>query len=206
MQKRVEIGIDEAGRGAIIGPMVVAGIKADDNAIHLLRKIGVRDSKRLSPSVRERLYGDIIKLVESHEEEISSAVEIDADSLTVLELKSISRIVGRFEIPPSGRIVMDCIGKLAKEKVEEIVNIPRGVELVYEPKADDFYPVCQAASIVAKVIRDREIRKIHGQVGFDFGKGYPTKGTMDFIRKYKDENGVLPPEIRKRWGNIGKML
>ncbi len=205
MQKRIEVGLDEAGRGAVIGPLVVAGIKADDRAVCLLRKLGVKDSKKLSPSRREELYGDIIEIVQGHEEQIYSAVEIDENSLTVLELEAISRIIEVFGIRPGGKIVLDCIGKLAKEKVEQTLTIPRGVEFVYEPKADDCYPVCQAASIVAKVIRDAEIKKIHKQVGFDFGKGYPTKGTTDFIRKYKRENGELPPEIRKRWGSIRKM-
>lgn len=206
MQKRVEIGIDEAGRGAIIGPMVVAGIKVDDRDIPLLKKIGVKDSKKLSPYMREKLYRDIVEIVQSHEERIYSAVEIDGNCLTVLELEAALEIIDLFGVPRRGKIVMDCLGKLAKEKVEAVLNIPRGVEFIYEPKADNCYPVCQAASIVAKVTRDAEIKKIHKRIGFDFGKGYPTKGTIDFIRKYKGENGELPPEIRKRWRSIGKML
>jgi len=205
MQKRIELGIDEAGRGAMIGPMVVAGVRADDREVSLLRRIGVKDSKRLSPHVREKLYGKIIDLVESHMEKVYSAEEIDRNSLTVLELDGISDIIGTLGVPPGGKIVIDCIGKLAKEKIEDTLGIPRDVKLVYESKADDCYTVCQAASIVAKVVRDREIRKIHERIRFDFGKGYPTKSTTDFIREYRNEHGALPPEIRKRWKNFRKM-
>jgi ribonuclease HII len=205
MQNRVELGIDEAGRGAVIGPMVVAGVRADRREVSLLRRIGVRDSKKLSPRVRERMYGEIIELVEGHMEKVYSAQEIDKNSLTALELDGISHIIGALRVPPGGKIVIDCIGKLAKDRIQDRLKIPEEVEFVYESKADDCYTVCQAASIVAKVVRDREIRRIQQRIRFDFGKGYPTKTTNDFIREYRDEHGTLPPEIRKRWGNLRKM-
>ena len=184
MRGKIEIGIDEAGRGAVIGPMVVAGIQFEERDIDCLTRIGVKDSKKLSPSTREKLYAEIIEIAQCHEARIYSALEIDRNSLTVLTLEGISEIIELFGMPAYGRIVLDSIGKLARDRVEQVLKIREGVEFVYEPKADDCYPVCQAASIVAKVIRDREVKKIHRRVGFDFGKGYPTRGTTEFIRKY----------------------
>jgi ribonuclease HII len=206
MRGKIEIGIDEAGRGAVIGPMVVAGIQFDERGLYYLTKIGVKDSKKLSPSMREKLYAEIIEMAQCHEARIYSATEIDRNSLTTLTLEGISQIIDLFGMPAHGRIVLDSIGKLARDKVEQVLRIRDGVDFVYEPKADDCYPVCQAASIVAKVIRDREVKKIHKRVGFDFGKGYPTRSTTDFIRKYTLDNGQLPPETRTRWGNIRQML
>lgn len=205
LKERFEIGIDEAGRGALIGPMVVAGVKADSGAVRLLKKLGVRDSKRLSPLMREKLYYKMIEFVD-HAERIYPAFQIDGDSLTTLELEAVSEIINLLGIQTDAKIIMDCIGKLAKKKVEDALGIPNGIEFIYEPKADDSYPVCQAASIIAKVTRDREVRKIHEKVGFNFGKGYPTKDTIKFVRRYKERNGKLPPEIRKRWRSIVEMF
>jgi ribonuclease HII len=78
--------------------------------------------------------------------------------------------------------------------------------LIYEPKADETYTACQAASIIAKVTRDREILKLHEMVGIDFGKGYPNRDTVEFIREYREERGELPPDTRTRWRSIEKML
>ena len=108
---RCQIGIDEAGRGALIGPMVVAGIKVDADGLRLLEEMGVRDSKRLSPSVRERLYDEIVTVVDGHEERIYSARQVDANSLTTLELRGIVSILNAFGPLETGKVVIDCIGK-----------------------------------------------------------------------------------------------
>jgi len=206
MPRKIEIGIDEAGRGAVIGPMVVAGIQVEEEDVSRLARIGVKDSKKLSPAKRERLYEQIIGIARCHEVRIFSAIEIDRKSLTALELEAISEIIDLFGMPAYGRVVLDSIGKLARAKVEQVLNVGKGVDLVYEPKADDCYPVCQAASIVAKVVRDRKVKEIHRLVGYDFGKGYPTRSTTDFIRRYARNHGELPPETRARWGNVKQMF
>lgn len=206
MPKRFQIGIDEAGRGALIGPLVVAGIRVDESSLRLLSEMGVRDSKRLSPAARERLYSEIVAVVEEHEERIYPAWQVDTNSLTTLELNGIVSILNTLGPVEEGKIVIDCIGKLARGKVERLLDTPNGVELVYEPKADERYTACQAASIIAKVTRDREIVKLHQQIGIDFGKGYPNQGTVEFIREYMKARGELPPHTRTRWRSIEKML
>ena len=59
-------GVDDAGRGSMIGPMVIAGISIEKKNIPKLRKLGVRDSKKLSPKKRELLYKEIVKLVDDY--------------------------------------------------------------------------------------------------------------------------------------------
>ena len=67
MKNRMQIcGVDEAGRGSMLGPLVVAGITISKSKIKLLKKLGVRDSKKLSPAVRERLYKKIIEIVDDY--------------------------------------------------------------------------------------------------------------------------------------------
>ena len=59
-------GVDEAGRGSMLGPLVIAGITINRSKINLLKKQGVRDSKKLSPAARERLYKKIIQIVDDY--------------------------------------------------------------------------------------------------------------------------------------------
>ena len=59
-------GVDEAGRGSVLGPLVVAGITISKSKINILKKLGVRDSKKLSPAVREHLYKKIIEIVDDY--------------------------------------------------------------------------------------------------------------------------------------------
>ncbi|KPJ60388.1 MAG: hypothetical protein AMJ46_06380 [Latescibacteria bacterium DG_63] len=205
MPARFEIGIDEAGRGALIGPMVVAGVKAENEALSRLRAIGVKDSKKLSPRKREKLFCEIIDVVE-YRYRICPAAEIDTNSLTALELQAISHIIDELLTSPAAKVIMDCIGKLSERKVRRVVPVLPETQFIYMPKADDHHAVCQAASILAKVIRDGEVTKIKQRVGIDFGKGYPTQDTLDFIRRYRNEYGVFPPEIRKRWRSIVQMF
>ena len=80
-------GIDEAGRGCVIGPMIIYGVCVTKRNERALRKIGVKDSKQLTAKKRERLSRLILEIVDSVKEIVVSPQEIDQESLNVISLK-----------------------------------------------------------------------------------------------------------------------
>jgi ribonuclease HII len=198
-------GIDEAGRGPVMGPMVVASVIVDDDAP--LISIGVKDSKKLSPAVRERMFGDIVKIAD-HRIVIISAETIDAErterSLNEIELEMFADAARGTNIT---RVYADCpdvneiaFGSALSAKLNN-------VKVIAKHKADDIYPVVSAASILAKVTRDRCIEKIKKELGADIGSGYPSDPvTIGFIGKWIKENGNAPPYTRCSWETVKKMM
>ncbi|MEM3674937.1 MAG: hypothetical protein QXG08_05635, partial [Candidatus Methanomethyliaceae archaeon] len=92
-------GIDEAGRGPVIGPMVIAGVLIEDERVHVLYDLGVRDSKRLTLQRREKLYPEILKEVKSYHVEVVDAKVIDLErgrkNLNVIELEGMAKIISK---------------------------------------------------------------------------------------------------------------
>ena len=195
-------GIDEAGRGSAMGPLVVACVFADDDT--LLREFGVKDSKKLSPKKRESLYEQITELFE-YSVVMMSSDEIDTmrrtDSLNVIELEMFAYAAGS----KAERIIADC-PDVNESSFSNELSAMTGRKVTAEHKADDKYPVVSAASIIAKVTRDRCIEKISKELG-NIGSGYPSdKVTMDFIEKWIKEKGCAPPYTRCSWEPVRKML
>ncbi len=166
--------------------------------------MGVKDSKLLSPSARERLFGEIKKVVKDFRilvippEEIDAAVESeDGDNLNWLEAKKSAELINALK---PGTAYLDCPStNIAKYTayVQNLVEAP--AKLVAEHKADAKYPVVSAASILAKVTRDAEIEKIKEKIGIDFGSGYPSDPmTQAFLKK---NYGKYPEIFRKSWAS-----
>lgn len=193
-------GIDEAGRGPVIGPMVVAVVKITGKVEKKLTALGVADSKKLLPMEREWLAGKIRQLADFVDGEIISAQEIDERGLTQPELDRIVALLGR--AGKVKKIIIDRLGGLNSAKaikyLRDNLKYPR-VKIICEPKADKNYPVVAAASIVAKVTRDEEIKKIYEQTGRVFGSGYPNQKTYRFLKEYEKKYNVTFPQLRKRW-------
>jgi len=103
-------GVDEAGRGSMLGPLVIAGITINRSKINLLKKQGVRDSKKLSPATRERLYKNIISIVDDYyvvkipPRVIDKSVLIH--SLNHLEAKYMAKVISK--LSPSIAFVDSC--------------------------------------------------------------------------------------------------
>jgi ribonuclease HII len=192
-------GIDEAGRGPVIGPMVMAGVLIDEGQSAQLKKLGVKDSKLLSPEQRNELFDKIISIVKDYEVKITPAEEIDSAlntpgfNLNWLEATKSSEIINR--LMPDKAIV-DCpsVNTEAYSAYLKKKLLKKETKLVAEHKADVKYPVVSAASIIAKVTRDREIEKLR-QVHGDFGSGYPSD---EKTSKFLKENHHLPI-FRKSW-------
>ncbi len=194
-------GIDEAGRGPVIGPMVIAGLIVSDDVE--LMELGVKDSKRLTPSKRSELYEDITKMSD-YCLRVITAEEIDSlrksKSLNKIESNNFASIIE--ELCSEGDVAyVDSASTDEKKFGLEIKNkLENQIEIVSKHEADDTYPIVSAASIIAKVRRDEEVAKISEEIGRDIGSGYPSDmRTRDFLNNWIAENGDLPPYTRKSW-------
>jgi ribonuclease HII len=200
------LGIDEAGRGPVIGPMVMAGVIIEESAEEELKKIGVKDSKLLSPAVREALFEKIQKIVLNYEiiiitpQEIDNAVNDTALNLNGLEAKTSAKIINTLK---PDKAILDCPSTTPSAYVTTLKkNLTHKCDIVAEHKADVNFVVVGAASILAKVTRDREIEKIKELYG-DIGSGYPADPiTQVFLRRnYK----TYPKIFRKSWSSYKKL-
>lgn len=201
-------GVDEAGRGPVLGPMVMALVVVDEEGEQELREMGVRDSKQLSPEEREEMYPDIVKVAKDVVIARVEPFEIDSyvakRSLNELEAVKVAEMVGRARVPPELLIVDSPDPNPARfaQRIQKYVSI----DVRAEHGADAKYPVVSAASIIAKVVRDRVVRGIEDLYG-RFGSGYShdpeTRGFLEeWVRKY----GRLPPFARRSWRTVEKEL
>jgi len=192
-------GVDEAGRGPVLGPLIVCGIAVESD--RALRKLGVRDSKKLTPKKREELAAEISKIARIELVEIS-ADEIDSlrgrMTMNEIEAKAFAAIVESL----SPEIAYLDAADVDEENFGRAVgaNLKCSAQIVSQHKADDTFPVVSAASIVAKVNRDRRVREIEREIGRPIGSGYQTDGTtMTFLKDWIKENGSCPPHTRRSW-------
>ncbi|NTV23816.1 MAG: ribonuclease HII, partial [Nanoarchaeota archaeon] len=169
-------GIDEAGRGPVIGPMVMAGVIVDEQGEAELKSIGVKDSKLLSPKEREDLFKKILSIAKDYKivslppETIDSHMRDPNSNLNMLEAKTSSEILSSLK---PDKAYIDLPDRNVSRYREWISSkLPSPVDLICEHKADQTYPVCSAASIIAKVTRDRYLDMLREQFGEDFGSGY----------------------------------
>lgn len=199
-------GVDEAGRGSVMGPLVVGAVfvESDD----ALRGFGVRDSKRLTPRARERIYDEITASSE-WTTVVASAEDIDLRrkemSLNEIELRMFVEAVSMHRADIA---YVDCpdVNESAFASRMGMVLDSR-MTIIAKHKADDTYPVVSAASIVAKVTRDRMMEDIRTEFGTNIGSGYPSDHyTMDFIREWIEENGSAPRHVRTSWEPVRLML
>ncbi|MGC9079348.1 MAG: ribonuclease HII [Nanopusillaceae archaeon] len=199
------LGIDEAGRGPVIGPMVICGYSIEKDKLEELKNLGVRDSKELSRDEREKLFEKIINISYKYKYIIISPKEIDyyvkKNRLNLLEFKNMIKIIK--EIRPN-TVIIDSPIKNTKKVVEIIKNnLDFEVNIIAENKADKNYPIVSAASIIAKVIRDREIDKIKKETNINFGSGYPSDEKT--IKAIKENYDKLRDYIRESWLTIKKI-
>jgi len=189
------LGIDEAGRGPVIGPMIVAGVMIEDGKEKMLGE--VKDSKLLRQKQRVILSKNIKKVSEYevvvvYPKEIDEALLSSNLNLNWLEANKQAEIINKLK--PNVAII-DCpspnIYKY-KEYLRNLLN-DKKIKLIVEHKADMNYPVCSAASILAKVKREQEVKKIKKKCG-DIGPGYPAHPKT---RKFVAEK-TNPTKISKK--------
>ena len=201
-------GIEEAGRGPVIGPLVMCGVVMDEKMVFELDAIGVKDSKLLTPQQRENLFEKIKKMADDFKIIILSSQDVDdalideTMNLNWLEAKTSANIINQLK---ADKVIMDCPStniESYKNYVKKYMKNDK-IEIIAEHKADLNYTVVGAASILAKVTRDREIEKIKQKINKEFGSGYPSDPrTVEFLK----ENYNKYPEIfRKTWSSYKKV-
>jgi len=201
-------GIDEAGRGPVIGPMVMAIAVIDD--MDKLKNIGVRDSKELSPQGRSRLLNVLRSILTYMDYEVIEPETIDRyvylNALNKLEAEVAVKLIGRaLRIVNLVRVYIDSPDPNAKRYGDLIRRSVGSVEVISMNKADKLIPIVSAASIIAKVTRDSIIEELHREYG-DFGSGYPSDPrTIGFLRNWVREHGDLPPIVRRSWSTIRRL-
>lgn len=203
------LGIDDAGRGPVIGPMILAGCLIDRKASSELRKAGVKDSKQLTQKRREFLANIIREEAESFEVVITYPGEIDDSlnggvNLNSLEAIKVAKIINKINKGRKERVkvIVDCPSPSIKKWTEELklkIKNLSNLEVSCEHKADRNHVSVSAASILAKCQREREMDKLRKEFGSEVGSGYTSDpSTCKFLERHLEKHndkGIF----RKTW-------
>lgn len=201
------LGVDEAGRGAVLGPLVVAGVRVAEDRLPDLWALGARDSK-LVP--RER-RGTVVRAIAGSGARgkvvVLPASTVDQENLTSLERDAVLRIASALS---PDRIVVDApVGPRAIPRFRDSLSARLGLPceaIAVVPKADRDHPAVAAASLLAKVVRDGYVLALRRLFG-DFGWGYPSEGRVrEYLASWHAAHGTLPPICRIRWGCVRDLL
>ena len=199
-------GIDDAGRGPMLGPLVIAGISLDKKKLRKLTALGVKDSKKLSPKLRESLYKKIIDIVDDYYVAKISPRSIDASvkkhCLNGLEAKYMAKVVSKLN--PDVSYVDSCDVNPTRFG-KEISRLSDNHKIKSYHRADSRFVVVSAASILAKVTRDRAIARLRKE--HNLGSGYPSDSvTVKFVTKYYKKNHEMPSFVRKSWKPVQRIV
>ena len=204
-------GVDDAGRGPIIGPLVVAGVLMTEDRTKTLFAMGVRDSKMLAPETRTELSGRIrelaskVSVVEVQPTEIDEVVlhGTKLRKLNYLEAKLMAQVLNDLA-PEEAYVDASDVneGRYGETIAEFLRPELRKMRIVSRHHADRTYPVVSAASIIAKVGRDGAVESLRKEYG-DFGSGYITDPkTLDFLRVWRRSHDHYPSIVRISWKTI----
>jgi len=202
------LGIDDAGRGPVIGPMVLAGCLIDEKFEKELKNLGVKDSKQLTQKRREFLAEKIKELSETFEIILSHPEEIDGKNKAGINLNAVEAIKTAEIINKINKgftkikVIIDCpsvsIEKwkdFLKTKIDNLSNL----EIHCEHKADVNHVSVSAASILAKCAREMEMARLKEKYGNEIGSGYCSDPlTIKFLEKHNQtygDKGIF----RKTW-------
>ncbi|MFW6117571.1 MAG: ribonuclease HII [Thermoproteota archaeon] len=198
-------GVDDAGRGCVIGPLVIAGVMMEEECIPQLAQLGVKDSKLLSPKRRQTLATEIKRLATKYRvwklppKDIDVVVERGKrlHKLNRLEAQTMAKVIELLKPEVAYVDASDVSEERFKRHIMEC--LPFGVGIISEHKADSRYLIVSAASIVAKVERDKVIEGLKEEYG-ELGCGYPTDpATISFLRRCLEDHGKFPSIVRKSW-------
>ena len=204
-------GADEAGRGPVVGPLVIAGVTFE-NDLELIEN-NVRDSKKITPKRREILSKKIKESAVNYEITLISASDIDnmrkVMTLNEIEVNAFSKIIEKLKPDICYVDAADVNDeRFGKNILSRLSFKP---EIISKHKADDIYPIVGAASILAKTKRDEEVqmiaRELEKKLDMPLGSGYPADPvTQKFLRKWVKTFGKLPPHTRHSWKTAQNLL
>jgi len=204
-------GVDEAGRGPVVGPLVIAGVNFE-NSLELIEN-NVRDSKKITPKRREMLSKIIKESAVNYEIIIIYASDIDnmrkIMTLNKIEVNAFSKIIEKLKPDICYVDAADVDDERFGKNI--LSRLSFKTEIISKHKADDIYPVVGAASILAKTKRDEEVQTIAQELkkklDIPLGSGYPADPvTQKFLRKWIKTYGELPPHTRNSWKTAQNLL
>ena len=207
MRVATVLGIDEAGRGAVLGPLVVAGVAVDEGRLPELRELGARDSKLVPRAQRQALVRKILRRGARGRAIVIPASAVDGESLTILEREAAAQLI---KVLAPERVVLDAPVAPAAipmfaTALSARADLPLAAIAVY-PKADRDHPVVAAASLLAKVVRDGHVLALRRRFG-DFGWGYPSEPKVrEYLAAWLSEHRTFPPICRTRWRCVQDLL
>ncbi len=200
------LGVDEAGRGSVLGPMVIAGVIIPEKMEKVLERMGVKDSKRLTPNRRTILSRKLKKMFE-YDIIVISARQIDemrveGTNLNEIEKNAMEEIILRLK---PEKAIVDAVDVKA-ERFQKNLQNDTGFDIIAEHKADDTYIQVSAASIIAKAERDAYIEEINKEYikSGGIGSGYPSDpATKKFLSNYTYDE--MPDFVRMSWNTVAKL-
>lgn len=202
-------GIDEAGRGSVIGPLVIAGISFDSTGIESIRNEGITDSKKLTVQKRETMYTKILQSAVSVFVCRINPMTIDKyvnhKKLNVLESRFITITADNIS---ADKIIIDaCDVKPDRFKQSILKNLTnKSVKIYCFHKADADNLIVSAASVIAKVTRDREIKKIEEILCKKIGSGYPSDPSTKLFLRNHLFNNETKEHIRFSWSPVKNLM
>jgi len=208
-------GIDEAGRGPVLGPMVICAVCFNELNLKILEDIGVKDSKKLSPKKRVDLATLIKKECLCYNEIEISAQEIDRREengldLNKLEINKMAEVINNLKPNIIYIDAADVNEKRFKKRIAaKLIYKPK--KIIAKHKADDLYPIVSAASIIAKHKRDsiiQELREQYINLGYgDLGSGYTSDvRTIKFLRNWIRRHKQPPRFARITWETTRRLM
>jgi len=200
------MGVDEAGRGPVLGPLVAAGVVLSSQVCSDIKKLGVKDSKKLSPKLRSMFFNIIEYYAEHYSIVVCWPDVIDGyvvnGGLNNLECKMFASIIDSYDGDSDVYVDSPLTPSVFSAQLKSMTKTTGSINCSF--KADDIYPVVSCASVLAKVVRDGIIDELKLEYG-DFGSGYPSdKKTINYLLSSK-ESGI-PFFARKSWKTLKQLV
>ncbi len=200
-------GADEAGRGPVLGPLIVACVSFREEDIEFLEKENITDSKQLTPNKRAELVEKIkAKCAEYNLMEISPS-QIDqlhtVQTLNVTEVKCFAKVINGLKKKPDVLFLDAADVKEARfgQEIAKLLDF-KPKEIISKHKGDSIYRIVGAASIIAKTHRDSIIESYKAKYG-EIGSGYPSDPiTRKFLVDYLQKHNNLPEIVRSSWKTV----
>jgi ribonuclease HII len=205
------VGIDEAGAGPVLGPMVFCAVVLSKRTENLLKQEGVKDSKDVPPKKRHLLRQLILEAAVEYETVVVEAQDIDrrranGESMNAIKVHSVNTLLKSLRAKPTTAYV-DAFDNIAtKHNASFQASLKEAgcdnTIVVSEHRADSKYTVVGAASLIAKTERDDRIRAMEKEQGTPLGSGYPSDPkTLAFLAKCK---GTFPEFVRQSWKTVDR--
>ena len=199
-------GVDEAGKGPVVGPLVVAAVAV--NNANDIANLGIKDSKQLTKSKRKEL-ANLIK------EKFNFAVEIieprivdeyrRRNKLNELNREAFERLISKLNPNVAYVDAADVNENRFGSQIKASLTNKKDTDVISMHKADAKIEVVAAASIIAKETRESEIEKLKDKIG-DFGSGYPSdERTITFLKSFYADNGKWPTGTRESWKTLERI-